>query len=69
MSPPRISGADTTAATGSPLDAGETAPITAPARGPYTRFCAALSKLSLMLAVGWLLYVFRAGSVSPLVEI
>lgn len=57
MSPPRISGADTTAATGSPLDAGETAPIAAPARGPYTRFCAALSKFSLMLAVVGLILV------------
>lgn len=49
--PDRISGTDTTAATGAPLDAGEIAPVAAPERGAYTRFCAALSKLSLMLAV------------------
>lgn len=57
MSPPRICGADTTSATGSPLDAGEAAPIAVPAAGPYTRFCAALSRLSLMLAVIGLILV------------
>ena len=46
-----ISGIDTTAATGTPLDTSELAHKVAPARGPFTRFCAAVSKLSLILAV------------------
>ena len=55
-----ISGVDTTAATGSPLDADELAAaanlqaIAHPGpveHGPFTRFCAAVSKVSLVLAV------------------
>ena len=51
MSPPRKSGADTTAATGTPLDSNELPHSGPPSHGPFTRFCAALSKISLVLAV------------------
>ena len=63
---PPISGVDTTSATGSPLDADELAaaaklraiaqPVPA-ADGPFTRFCAAISKASLILAVVGLISV------------
>lgn len=46
-----ISGIDTAAATGAPLDASELPHPGPPASGPFTRLCAALSKLSLILAV------------------
>lgn len=64
--PVKISGVDTTAVTGSPVDSNEISaniqghpkgPSGKVADGPFNRFCAALSKLSLVLAVVGLILV------------